>query len=44
MDDPASLVDAVAGSYAVFTVTNCKWRHFSCFLPLSRRENVENSV
>ena len=24
MDDPASLVDAVAGSYAVFAVTNCE--------------------
>lgn len=24
MDDPASLADAVAGSYAVFAVTNCK--------------------
>ena len=24
MDDPASLVDAVVGSYAVFAVTNCE--------------------
>ena len=24
MDDSASLVDAVAGSYAVFAVTNCE--------------------
>lgn len=44
MDDPASLVDAVAGSYAVFAVTNCKWRHSSIFPSSLRRKFVENSV
>lgn len=36
MDDAASLVDAVAGSYAIFAVTNCE----SLFLLTFRALNI----